>query len=327
MMNRIIEIKMTCINVLAAAVLLVVLFTAPAWAVPEVSGMRITDVTTTSFSVVWMTDVAGEPNVQVYADVAKSVELSDRLTIVPMPAMNAEAAGAAREKGIMKVRVTGLKAGKSYYVRAEMRDPQNLVSVGYSPLTEVVTAQLTVPYRKESGNIKGFSNDVSEFHVYVRPEGLDSLGGLGDLVLVDVEGAACPVSAFVGDGLSAPAATLDLNNLYGTDGKSLDVLGSERFVITVYRSSMLSSLVHYRRSPVDGELVQVSEPVKGFFADLNLDRVVDEADFEMFRAQYRSVPEETKYNPDFDFVTDGTGIVDVREFSKFSQEYGRTGIE
>ncbi len=314
-------------GVFIVMVLVTGLMTSPAFAVPEVNGAKVSDVTTASFSVVWMTDISGTPNVKVFRDSSMTMDISNKVTIQPMPSISPEAASAAMQKGNMKVRVSGLDSGQTYYVRAVMRDPENLVSAGYSPVLEVTTATRTVPYRYEGTDVVGFSNDMTEFAVYVRPDGADPLGGQGDLIILDVEGARYPVTAFVGEGLPAPVGVVDLNNLYGIDGKSLDVLGSERVEITVYRSGLLATLTHYRRTASDGELVEVVEPVVGFFADINLDGNVDDTDFLLFSEQYRSLPDDETYNPDYDFVTDETGVVDVREFSRFSREYGRTGVE
>jgi hypothetical protein len=73
-------------------------------------------------------------------------------------------------------------------------------------------------------------------------------------------------------------------------------------------------------------MVYVVDPLKGFFADVNLDGRVDDLDFAEFRKHYRTSPDDTNYNPDFNFVEDAEGKVDVREFSKFSKEYGRTDV-
>jgi hypothetical protein len=74
-------------------------------------------------------------------------------------------------------------------------------------------------------------------------------------------------------------------------------------------------------------MVYVVEPVKGFFADINLDGKVDDEDFAAFKAQYRTSSNDPSYNPDFNFVDDPEGKVDARDFSKFSKEYGRTNVE
>ena len=74
-------------------------------------------------------------------------------------------------------------------------------------------------------------------------------------------------------------------------------------------------------------MVYVVEPAKGFFADINLDGKIDDADFTEFKKQYRTLPDDVSYNPDFNFVEDTEGKVDAREFSKFSKEYGRTDVK
>jgi hypothetical protein len=73
-------------------------------------------------------------------------------------------------------------------------------------------------------------------------------------------------------------------------------------------------------------MVQVIEPEKGFFADFNLDGKVDDADFTEFRNRYRTHADDMFYNPDFDVLDDGEGSVDVKDFAKFSKEYGRTDV-
>src|SRR6266508_3757732 len=47
-------------------------------AVPETVSTRVTDVTPSSFSVVWMTNVPAEPDVEVYADQTMSMRMTDR---------------------------------------------------------------------------------------------------------------------------------------------------------------------------------------------------------------------------------------------------------
>ncbi len=81
---------------------------------------------------------------------------------------------------------------------------------------------------------------------------------------------------------------MDLNNLFGTDGVSLDIQGDENATIRIYRGGTFSTLLHYRKFAVDTGEGGVSEPVRGFFADFNLDGAVDEADFEMFKSVYKS---------------------------------------
>jgi hypothetical protein len=70
--------------------------------------------------------------------------------------------------------------------------------------------------------------------------------------------------------------------------------------------------------------VAVNEPVKGFFADINLDGKVDEADFAEFRKQYRTEPDDGTYNPDYNFFPLSTlDKIDAQDFAAFAKEYGK----
>jgi len=317
------RISAICLSLLAAVFSL----TSPAFAVPETSSVRITDVTTSSFSVVWMTDVAAEPLVEVYSDSAMTIPLTDYVLITPMPASSQEIAQAAKNRGIMKVRVSGLSASTKYYARTVTRDPANTSNVGYSPLYEVVTASTVAPYYYLNGTAQDFSNDLIAFRVHIRPSDTEEKPGLGDLIVLEAEGSPYPLSAFVGEGITAPDGILDMNNLFSSNGWSRNVAGSEKIALRIYRGGGLFTLTHYRRVPLNGNMVYVVEPVKGFFADINLDGKVDEEDFATFKGQYRTSPDDASYNPDFNFVEDPEGKVDAREFSRFSTEYGRTNVE
>lgn len=299
-----------------------------AFAVPETVSQRVTDVTTSSFSVVWMTDVAADPTVEVYSDSFMSNRLTDAVTISPMPDMPLDVAAAARGKGVMKVRVAGLLPSTKYYVRTVTRDPANPTSIGYSSLQEVTTASRVVPYRSASdGTLPGFANDLISMKVYIRPSDKDALPGQGELILLETPASPYPVSAFVGAGISAPEGVLDLNNLFGQDLQSLAILGGEKTLLSIYRGGTLSTLLHYRKFPASGKTVAVGEPVKGFFADINLDGKVDDQDLAEFRKQYRTQPDDAAYNPDYNFVADPAGRIDAQDFARFAREYGRTNVQ
>lgn len=314
------------IGALFIAVFMLAVFSSTALAVPETTGARVTDVTTASFSVVWMTDVTAEPAVEVYMDDAMAEEVTDKLIITPMPAGNAEVVEAARGKGIMKVRVSGLSRSTKYHVRTVTREAGNSENVGYSGLIEVTTASEVVPYRYENNTAEEFSNDLLSFRTYIRPSDAETAPCLGDILILESEGASYPVSVFVGDTIGTPEAIIDLNNIFGPAGRSLDLKGMERLVITVYRGGMPATLTHYRRVPLDEGMVYVADPEKGFFADINLDGKVDDEDFGKFKDQYRTLPDDINYNPDYNYVEDEEAKIDAREFSKFSREYGRTDV-
>lgn len=299
----------------------------PALAVPETAAVRITDVTPSSFSVVWMTDAAADPSVEVYADNSTQQRVTDGILLTPMPAGSAKVAQAAQQKGIMKVRVSGLLPAATYYVRTVTKDALNPDSVSYSSLQQVTTASSVLLYGNVNGSVQGFANDLVAFPVYVRLADVTAEPGLGDLVIIEEQSGLYPISSFVGDGALSPEGILDLNNLFGSDGASLSVTGAEKMTLSIYRAGNLSTLTHYRKAAQNSNSVSVAGLLSGFFADINLDGKVDDQDFMLFKAHYRSMHDDTIYNPDYNFVDDPESKVDVREFSKFSKEYGRTDVQ
>ena len=299
-----------------------------ALAAPEVIGARVTDVTPVSFSVVWMTDMIGaSPEIEVAVDSAMSGLINDSIEFIPMAGVSPAVADSARAKGIMKVVAVGLEQGRSYYVRAVTRNPQNESDAAYSDVLEVTTAAKVVPYTYTGAVVQGFSNDLKMFPVHIRPSESGDNPGRGDLIILEADGASYPVTAFAGEGVTGPKGLIDLNNMFGTDGLNMDLAGGERLTLRVYEGDLFYTLTHFRKVKADSGLVYVVEPEKGFFADIDIDGKVDDTDFEYFREQYKTVPEDDNYNPDYNFVADGEEKVDVREFSKFALEYGRMDVE
>jgi hypothetical protein len=312
----------------------VLLLSSTALAVPETVSVRITDVTPSSFAVVWMTDVAAEPTVQVFADSAASNEITGAVRITALPDAAGEVAAAARAKGIMKVRVSGLAAGTTYYVRTVTVDPGNASSVGYSAPQAVTLASTVAPYRTDQeGSLQPSANDLASFPVYIRPADTSELPGLGDLLLLETEGSSSPVSAFVGQGIAAPEGLLDLNNLFDLDGLGLHLASAEKATLRIYRGGTLTTLLHFRTIPAGSDLVNVTQPVHGFFADLNLDGKVDAADFALFKEQYQQVADGGVFNPDYNFIpvqadgVVGADVIDARDFARFATQFGREDVE
>lgn len=299
----------------------------PVFAVPETASVRFTDVTISSFSLVWMTDIPADPSVEVYADSSMQQRITEGILVTSMPAGSSKVAQAARGRGIMKVRVSSVQPATTYFVRTVTRDSQNPDNVSYSPAQQVTTASNVVLYREANNLPQAFANDLVAFPVYVRPSDASQDLGLGDLILVEEQGAISPVTAFVGDGVVSPEGVLDLNNLFGTDGTNVDISGNEKMTVRIYRAGNLSTLTHYRKAPLNTNTISVVDLLKGFFADINLDGKIDDQDFMLFKTQYRSMRDDTIYNPDYNFVDDPDGKVDVREFSTFSKEYGRTDVQ
>jgi hypothetical protein len=310
------------------------LWAGNAMAVPETSSVRITDVTTTSFAVVWMTDVAADPAVQIFRDGSGGQEITGFVRQTPMPDASAATAASAREKGLMKVRVAGLEPGVTYHVRTVTQDPQRPDSIAYSSLREVTTAMRVEPFHRDGqGYLAPLANDLTTFRIYIRPSDAATMPAQGDLLLLSTPDSPYPLSSFAGEGIPAPEGVLDLNNLFGLDRRSMPILGGEHAILRIYRGGGLTTHLHYRRFPAPTGIIGVSTPLRGFFADINLDGRVDEADFAVFREQYRLRADDGGFNPDFNFVAvqegeiEAADRIDARDFAAFASQYGRTGIE
>ncbi len=65
-----------------ASALVAIVWTQQALAVPDTVSARVTDVTTSTFSMVWMTDVAADPGIEVYADAAMTTPVTDGITVL-----------------------------------------------------------------------------------------------------------------------------------------------------------------------------------------------------------------------------------------------------
>lgn len=303
-----------------------------ALAVPETASVRVTDVTPTSFAVVWLTDVPVEPTLQLFRTADGTGDITSTLRQAPFPETAPTVKAAARSKGIMKVRVTGIAPQSTVYVRTVTADPANPLSVSYSALQKVVTATRVEPFRQTDGTLAPAANDLLAFPVYIRPGNPAAVPSLGDLLVLETAGASSPLSAFVGEGLATPEGLVDLNNLFGTVGTSLDLGGGETVTLRHYRGGTLATLLHYRRFPADTGTGAVGGAVRGFFADVNLDGKVDEADFELFKPLYRQTAGDGAFNPDYNLfpVSEGTTLatdrIDAQDFARFAGQFGRADL-
>lgn len=317
-----------------ALLLIALLFWAgQALAVPETVSLRVTDVTPRSFCLVWMSNLAAEPGLEVYADAGMADELTDSLKVEVLPDLTATITDAARSKHIYRVRVSGLQAGLEYHARSLTHDAADAASIGYSALQAVTTATQVIPYRSETdGRLNGLSNDLLSFKVYVRPaQNGEIFAGAGDLLLLETAQASYPISAFAGQGIANGEGILDLNNLFDLGGLSFDSLGNDLVSLRVYRGDTLSVLYHLRKLPLDSGRLAVAEPLRGFnHADLNLDGKVDTADFSAFKEQYRLAANDAAFNPDFNFVAltadevMTSDTIDLRDFAWFAGQHGKS---
>jgi hypothetical protein len=187
---------------------------------PVVSDITVSDVTPVSFSVIWNSDIAGTSSLNVFADSAGLTPAAG-ISIESQPVENGDAAiaAAAEDSGIMKVRVTGLTPNTAYYYQTQTTEKGGTdvtLSPSAAPLPEVVTAAEVVRTRLQDSAEVPFTNDMLIFDCDVA----------GALLVADVAGSDYPVSGFVGDGVAATLAYVDLNNVFNF-GMTLPLNGGE----------------------------------------------------------------------------------------------------
>ena len=100
------------------------------------------------------------------------------------------------------VTISGLAPDSTYYFQIITESNEGmLVEPANDELQSVRTELSTVPV----------SNDLLA-HKILQSDGTSY--GLGALLLAEVEGASYPITGWVGSGVPAPWAYVDLNNLY-----------------------------------------------------------------------------------------------------------------
>lgn len=275
-----------------------------------VDGVQAADVTTRSFSVVWVDD---EPiqsaTVQIFADAAGTMDISSGLGQLTTSA----AVAGAHDLGVAKVDVSGLLPDTCYYYRTETTTASGIeVAPIAGPYPEVCTAQTVSKILPAEQPI---SNDLIR-HDVAHPDGISSSGGVLVLLAAPDVGAY-PVSAFVGDSAAQPRAVLDLNNLFASGtGDLLSVGFGEILQITEYRGllcpePMNQERTRYVRAPEHEETLAIGVPIveieRGgscFFVDTMCDDTIDILDAQRVLNAFGASPDGCRFNPDLDVVAD-----------------------
>jgi hypothetical protein len=306
---------------LGVGLLLIVATTAHA-ATSVLSNPVVTDVTDRSLAVVWTSSERADPIIAVYSDAAATQPVTNAVvTAFPVYTGNPVLTGAdressrqqiaadARNRGVMKVIVSGLAPSSLYYLKlsVDSRISQQATTCPNDgpalcpgvPVMAVTTEATATRGFDPGGGTTLFDND--QLLVSVTD------GVSGDLLIVGVEGARYPVSVFIGDGVPAPAALIDLNNLYNASTESgFHVSGSaplaigdagEVLVARHYRGTQ-GSVITYKGLPVaqgSGAVLDSSDVSLG---DCNRDTLTNSYDHLLLRqvvvknvnpADYRSL--------------------------------------
>jgi hypothetical protein len=175
----------------------------------------VTDVIPGAFSVVWVANREASCFVNVYAD-ADGKEVMTNLTIIDESALHPP----AEQKGVMKVRVSGLEPGTTYYFRrVTISNDLVLVEPAGGPLPSVTTELTSVVVE----------NDFLRHRVWMID---GSTPAKGALVLANVEGGSYPITGWVGDGITAPDVLINLRNVYSAaEHRNLELLGGESITL------------------------------------------------------------------------------------------------
>lgn len=307
----------------AAASLSWLTCTASFAAPPTVRDLIVTDVTPRSFSVAWTTDEPATAGIQVFVAPACIEPLANVIVVShPTVSNNPAIRQAAELAGVMKVRVTNLAADTEYCFQT-LTTSKSTSEVAVAPavpgLVRTARGVRRVQRLQPTDPLRPFSNDLVRFPTFQADPALVAEGAL---IVVSAPDASAPVSGFVGDGIPAPDALVDLNNLFGGDsGESLDLRGGERLVIRQLRGLRGASLFRFREAPADEDLAEVKDPITCFFADLDCNGVVDIVDVQRQLNQLDMRAGQPGFNPDLD--TDVSGVVDLADVQLTLGRFGQ----
>jgi len=179
----------------------------PGVAIASDDRTMVTDVADTQFSIVWAAQEPASCSLKVFSDSGATQEITDQLLVLS----ESELQTLAEDNGVMKVTVKQLSPNTTYFVKT-VTIPKS------SGLNEVASNILEVTTEIEP---KIVSNNILVQEVK-QSNGTDA--AIGTLLIVDVEEASTPLSAWVGDGYPGAYAGIDLTNLYHESShKSYDV--------------------------------------------------------------------------------------------------------
>lgn len=163
------------------------------------------NVTTVSWTVVWWADEPATGSVEIFLDADGFFELTPFLVLTNLSDGNAAA------RGLMAIQVAGLAPGTEYFVRTTTIPTGGgavTVEPATTPLLGIRTSQQA---ERVADDLSIVANDLLTLGIFESDGTTPAMGGL---VVAIVEGATRPIVGFVGNGIAAPLALLDLNNLY-----------------------------------------------------------------------------------------------------------------
>lgn len=286
---------------------------------PTVSEIRVADVTTRSFSVIWIADETNTASLLVY-----NADCSMPVITVP---------GEGANNNVIKATVIGLEPATTYCFQTETTSTITLETTTSTQQLVTTESQTTRTYCTTiDGTIidcpvladtsvlkKPFGNDVIVHPIYNS----DFTPGTGSILLLSVEGvSSSPVSARVGDGgITSPETLSDLNNLFSSATReNLNLSGGERLRLTEVRGANGCTIDRWRKTPIDNDLVEVKQPGACFTpADINCDDIVEIGDIILDIQGYLTFSGDYCFNTDLD--QNGDGMVEIGDIILIIGQY------
>ena len=293
------------------------LYDESAAGVPTVSEIRVTDVTTRSFSVVWISNEAATAGLRICSD-------PDCTTAVTGIIVNSDGNDTT---GVIKATVTGLSPATTYFFQTETTS-KSTSQTTVSPTTpqSVTTETQTTRTYLQNSSIRPFGNDLIYHLVYGANQTVET----GAILMVSIDGSSYPVSTWSNHqtegGVSMPGAIADLNNIFGASlHENMNLVGNERITFLEVRGTNGCTLERWRKVPAelpeDLELVEVKMPTSCFnSADINCDDLVELGDIILDINGYGTYNGHSCFNPDLD--QDGDGVVELGDIILVIGQYG-----
>nr|WP_319396085.1 hypothetical protein [uncultured Desulfobacter sp.] len=262
------------------------------WAVadiPIISDIMVTDVTPSSFSVIWCASEPSTADLNIYIDENALFPAINAVTF-PHPLGNKSASiqNAAEDNGVMKVMVTGLLPDTTYYFQTVTVSKTSGDIAHFpetTPLSSATTETKVVRSKVVAAEETTFSNDMILYDCYL-PD--NTTPADGTLLVVSVEGGHHAITRFVGDDVPAPYGYVDLNNLFDhITHENLPLNGGEILSLTQYMG-IWGSVTEYFQVPENINLPELVFPdtLTTLLGDYNRDEDVDGEDLFKFAVQY-----------------------------------------
>lgn len=303
---------------------------------PSVSEIRVSDVTTRSFSVVWVvneTDNAGAGwtgGLEVYGTPGCTE---------PVPGIDFKASEVSNA-GVLKKTVTGLSPNTTYCFRTvttsrSISGETTIAPVAPADPLFVTTETQTVRTYTQGTDILPFGNDLIYHPVYRYDQ---TIGDNKKILIVSIEGVgSSPVSAWTGDGIFPPDVIIDLNNIFSASThENMNLMGGERMKLLEIRGQDGCTLERWRKVPLDneledyalsGDLVEVRAPGTCFDpADLDCNNWVNILDILRDVSGYNTKLGDLCFNSDLD-VKNNDGWVNILDILYVVGKYNTRKID